>query len=278
MQLMRYHPAAPLDAFIDCFWYSCGYAPLRRRERALPSGRADLVFNLHQDCIRTFTAAEDRVGVVARGAVVHGPQSRYFVLDARRNVHVVGVHFLPGGGGLLGVPPDELRDRHVALEDLWGERAGNLRARLIEAHAPRAMFAILEAEFLRLLERRTLVHPAISFALRRFDADTPTTRVESIRRETGYGERRFATLFSGAVGLTPKRYARVQRLNRVVHDIARGRRELADIAVAAGYYDQAHLNRDFRALAGTSPGSYSPIQGRSALHETMDSGEPQADS
>jgi AraC-like DNA-binding protein len=271
MQLLRYRPSAPLDAFIDCMWYSRGYLPRRRRERALPSGRADLTFNLHEERIRTFTGVEDTEGVIARGAVVHGPQSRYFVLDARRHVHVVGVHFLPGGGSLLGVPLAQLCDRHVPLEDLWGSRAHELREQLIESAQPQAMFAILEQEFLRLLRRTTLVHPAISFALRRFDAKTLTARVEPVRRETGYSERRFATLFTGSVGLTPKRYTRVQRLSRVASDLARGRRNFAGIALEAGYFDQAHLNHDFRELAGTSPGQYAPMPDRSSLHEEIDS-------
>ncbi|HEY6642166.1 helix-turn-helix transcriptional regulator [Povalibacter sp.] len=274
MQLLRYRPASPLDTFIDCFWYSRGYAPQRRRERALPGGRADLTFNLHEDRIRTFTSAEDKLGLMARGAVVHGPQSRYFVLDARRHVHVVGVHFLPGGGSLLGVPLSELCDRHVPLEDLWGERAACLREQLIEAAAPRAMFAILEQELLRSLRQTTLVHPAISFALRRFDAGPMTARIEPIRRQTGYSERRFATLFSDGVGMTPKRYARVQRLSRVVRDLASGRADLAGIALQAGYYDQAHLNHDFRELAGTSPGNYTPMPGRNSLHESIESDAP----
>ena len=268
--LLRYRPAAPLDAFIDCFWFSRGFLPQRRRERSLSSGRADLVFNLHDERIRTFTSAADRRGIVVRGAVVHGPQSRYFVLDARPHVHVVGVHFLPGGGSLLGVPLSELCDRHVALEDLWGTRAAELREQLLEAREPRAMFRILEQEFLRRLRPVTLVHPAISFALRRFDERVMTARIDTVRRATGYGERRFATLFSGAVGLTPKRYTRVQRVSRVVADLASGRGPLVNIALAAGYYDQAHLNHEFRELTGTSPGHYVPLADRSSLHTEID--------
>jgi len=266
MQLLRYRPASPLDAYIDCFWYSRGYAPQRKRERSLPSGRADLTFSLHEDRIRTFVDDEDRIGLTARGAVVHGPQSRYFVLDARKQIHVAGVHFLPGGGTLLGVPLNDLCDRHVPLEDLWGERARRIREQLIAASEPQRIFAILEQEFLRLLRRPTLVHPAISFALRRFDSTTLTARIDSVRQQTGYSERRFATLFTGAIGLTPKLYTRVQRLSRVVGDLTRGRKDLAQIALDAGYYDQAHFNRDFRDLTGATPGSYVPLEGRSSLH------------
>lgn len=264
--MLRHVPSPPLDAFIACLWYSDTHTPERRREFALPSGRADVVFNLLDDPIRTFSSPADTVGWSTRDAVVHGPQSHSFVLDDRKRTRVVGVHFLPAGVVLLGVPPKDLRDRHVALESLWGLRARTLREELIEAGEPAAMFATLEREFLWRLQRPVLVHPAVSFALRRFDSTATAAPVAAVREQTGYGERRFATLFSDAVGLTPKSYMRVQRLCQAAAELARGDRPLADIAADAGYYDQAHLNRDFRELIGITPGSYEPIAGRSALH------------
>jgi hypothetical protein len=95
MQMLRYRPAAPLSAFIDQFWYARGCDPDRKRQSALPTGSVDLTFNLAADDLRVFENATDRVGMVFDGAVVHGAQSKYFVLDARRDVHVIGVHFVP---------------------------------------------------------------------------------------------------------------------------------------------------------------------------------------
>lgn len=277
MGLFSHQPAPPLDAFIECLWYSAGDTPQRRREFALPSGRADLVFNLLDEPIRTFATPDDTVGWVIRDAVVHGPQSRSFVLDDRKRSRVVGIHFRPAGAVLLGVPPKDLCDRHVALEDLWGVRARTLRDELLAAGEPDAMFAVLEREFLRRLNRPVLVHPAVSFAVRRLASPRVAPSIASVREETGYGERRFATLFSDAVGLTPKVFARVQRLHRVTTELARGDRPLAEIALAAGYYDQAHFSRDFRDMTGITPGSYASLPGRSVLHtEVREDGFPPA--
>jgi AraC-like DNA-binding protein len=77
--------------------------------------------------------------------------------------------------------------------------------------------------------------------------------------EVGYSHRRFIELFDDAVGLTPKRYCRVQRLQRAIRElrgVGAARRQLAEIAAGAGYADQAHLTREFRALVGVSPGEY----------------------
>lgn len=270
MQSFRYIPPAPLSAYVDSFWYRRGYAPQRRRERALPGGTVDVTFNLHDDRIRMFRDDVDQDGLTVNGAIAHGAQSRYFVLDARKDVHVVGVHFRPGGGVLLGLPASELRDQHVSLEDLWGLEARLVREQLLAAGEPQAMFKILERELLRRLKLPLLVHPAISFALRKLDAKAAPVRIEVIQHATGYGERRFATLFTHIVGLPPKLYSRVQRLTRVVGQIAEGRCELAQIALDNGYYDQPHLNREFRQFTGVTPGTYRQVPGRDPLHAEVD--------
>jgi hypothetical protein len=205
MQMLRYRPAAPLSAFIDQFWYVRGCDPDRKRRSALPTGSVDLTFNLAADDLQVFANAADHVGMTSDGAVVHGAQSKYFVLDARRDIHVLGVHFRPGGGaGLLGVNAQELTDRHIALSDIWGARAHTLRHQLLEAPTPAAKFALLEQEFLSRLHPRPLVHPAISFALRGMRTAPTELRIAQLQTSTGYSPRRstspapYCTPISGA--------------------------------------------------------------------------------
>jgi len=275
--MLRYRPASPLSSFIDQFWYLRGYVPDRKRQSALPTGSIDLTFNLATDDLWVFANAADRVGECFDGAVVHGAQSRYFVLDARRDVHVIGVHFLPGGGAaLLGVSAQELTDRHVALSDLWGARAHTLRAQLLEAPTPAAKFALLELAMLEQYGRARLrpqrfVHPAISFALRGMRTAPTDLRIAQIQTSTGYSPRRFTTLFTDAVGLTPKLYSRINRLRSVVERVARGGEVAwADLASEYGYYDQSHLTRDFREFSGVTPGEYKPLGPATALHMELD--------
>jgi AraC-like DNA-binding protein len=270
--MLRYRPASPLSSFIDQFWYVRGQDPERKRQSALPTGSIDLTFNLAADDVRVFANAADYVGSSFDGAVVHGAQSRYFVLDARRDVHVVGVHFLPGGGAaLLGVSAQELTDRHVALSDLWGARAHTLRAQLLEAPTPAAKFAVLEEEFIGRLRPQRFVHPAISFALRGMRSASTDLRIAQIQAATGYSPRRFTTLFTDTVGLTPKLYSRINRLRSVVERVACGGEVAwADLASEYGYYDQSHLTRDFREFSGVTPGEYKPLGPASALHRELD--------
>ncbi|MFD1151351.1 helix-turn-helix domain-containing protein, partial [Saccharothrix hoggarensis] len=138
---------------------------------------------------------------------------------------------------VLGVPVDELVDRKVPLSDVWGSRVTDeaaLRAALLDR------LASVEPG------RSDLVHAAARLLRTRGVAETA--------RELAVGERRLRTLFGEAVGLSPKRFARVDRVRRVV---ARGRAgEWARLAAELGYYDQAHLIAEFRATMGVPPGAY----------------------
>jgi AraC-like DNA-binding protein len=231
----------------------------------MPTGSVDLVINLREDRIRVFENPDDAAGVCSNGAVVHGAQSRSFVLDALQRVDFVGVHFRPGGGCLLGLPAQHLADRHVSLVDIWGVRAIRLREQLLECRIPQQLFASLERELLQQMYAARLVRPAISFALRAFAQGGSVQRIGVLHEDSGYSERQFRTLFTQAVGLPPKAFARVQRLTSALHELAQAKESLASIAAASGYYDQAHFAHELRELAGVSPSEYKPMA-RSPLH------------
>jgi AraC-like DNA-binding protein len=278
MHILQHRPTGPLGAWVDQIWCRRGRVSHPRRHSAVPTGSVDLTFNLADGPLQVFTHVDDCEGQSFNDAVVHGAHTKYFVLDARSDVDVIGVHFRPGGGAaLLGLPAHELTDRHIGLDDIWGPYARDLRAQLVEAAAPDAKLRFLEATLLERLRRATLVHPAISFALRGIRSSPDEVRIGALQRETGYSPRRFTTLFARDVGLTPKMYSRIQRLRHVVEHVAQagaGDIDWAAIASDHGYYDQSHLTRDFREFTGQTPASYRPISAQSALHMALRDPKP----
>ena len=97
---------------------------------------------------------------------------------------------------------------------------------------------------------------------RQLEASRGRARVEPLLDETGWSRRHVTERFRCVVGVSPKAYARLCRFEHAaslldgLHDRPGPSRTLADVAIAAGYYDQSHLTRDFVALAGMTPGSY----------------------
>jgi transcriptional regulator GlxA family with amidase domain len=75
-----------------------------------------------------------------------------------------------------------------------------------------------------------------------------------VARELAVSERQLRNLFSEGVGLSPKHYARIDRVRAVLAHAT----ELAsaELAAVTGYYDQSHMTSDFRALMGVPPRSY----------------------
>jgi AraC-like DNA-binding protein len=244
-------PAPPLARFVEYLWASQG-APAHAKERVIPTGTVELAVSLVEDRGRIYDHA-GRERWLSSGALVSGAQRRPFSFDTREKASIVGVHFRPGCAGVvLGVPAGELSDRHVDLDALWGRRARELRERLLEAATTERRFAILEAELLSRLEPRQAPHPAVRYALD--GLARPEVRVGDLAKGASLSARRLIQLFTAAVGITPKRLGRVLRFHRATALARRAARDWTRVAHECGYYDQAHLIRDFRELADMTPG------------------------
>ncbi|HVS12630.1 MAG TPA: helix-turn-helix domain-containing protein [Thermoanaerobaculia bacterium] len=251
-------PRPPLDRFVAGLWLVEGYHTPNARERLLPTGTVELVVNLGEDRMRIYDGEDVARTTLLDGAVVCGAHSRSFVIDAEEQQRVVGVHFRPGGAyPFLGARVDEVENLHLSLEDLWGARARALRERLGAEADPRARLRLLESALLERAFRPLEQHPAVARSLAMLHGAPRLPTVAEITREIGLSARRVAQLFREQVGLTPKRYCRVVRFQRVIEAV----RPLAEVrwaeaAIDCGYSDQAHLARDFRELSGLTPTEY----------------------
>lgn len=267
MILQTHVPRPPLDQFVAFLWLQEGPVPAHGKERVLPTGTAELIIALGPRDLRLFEGEKrDR----PRGfgpALICGTHSEYFVIDSAQTSAVIGAHFKPGGAfPFLGMPATEVGEQHVRLDDLWGSLALQLHERLGAAATAAAKFAVLEAALLARVPGGIERHPAVSFALRQFERAEVRT-IREVTDRIGLSSRRFIQLFGDEVGLTPKRYCRVQRFQdalRLVHPASEV--DWVDVALACGYYDQAHFIHDFRAFTGLSPTAYFALRGEQMNH------------
>lgn len=243
-----HRPSPPLAEFIEWFWY-CEDVPTHDRARILPSGTVELVVNLRDDEVRLEGPVRRRLS----GAVVSGAYGEFLVIDPMQHASMIGVHFRPGGAApFLGTAPGDLTDAHADLETLWGRSAIELRERLRAANTPAERFAVLEQMLVARLTRAPGRHRAVPIALVAFEQ--PEVRVRDVAARVGLSQRRFIQVFAAEVGLTPKLYGRIRRFQRARSVVRLGASpDWARIAVECGYFDQAHLIRDFRAFTGFSP-------------------------
>lgn len=249
-------PAPALLPFATVLWASDGEARPRLRERVLPTGAMHLVIRLDDAPLRLFSGADDAAGHTVGTAVVGGARAEAYLREVGgARSRTVGVQLRPGAASvLLGAPAGVLAGRHVTLEDLWGREAARLREQLAEAPSPAARLALLEAHLVARIAGRGGIPPALEVALHCLSAGGSVSRAAEA---SGFSHRHFLVRFREEVGLAPKAYGRVLRLQRVLQRLTREpAAPWVDVALDAGFADQAHLARDFRELTGLTPSAY----------------------
>jgi transcriptional regulator GlxA family with amidase domain len=145
----------------------------------------------------------------------------------------------------------------VHLDDLLGPAGDELVARLWDVEGWERRFGIVDATLAALAAERPEPSSSLAWAWGRMRASGGRASIGALARELGWSHRRLIARFREQLGLPPKTLARILRFERV-SELLRDTEEprLAEVAFDCGYYDQAHLNRDFREFAGTTPGDY----------------------
>ena len=251
MTVVSRRPGPPLGGLVRAITYQAGEQPRASVEKILPGPGASVWVNLNQDEFRSYSET-GRVNRVP-GAMLAGPTSRAAVIEFERGRAHVSVTFALGAAACFFASPLELaRDRQVALSDVWGLSGGSLRERLLEAATPQAVLDVMEDVLLSRL--RGTPDPMVMAAGGALSAGV---RVGEVAEALGVLPRTLRRRFTAQVGLSPKRFARVQRLQRVVRDLdGRAQVDWAGLAARHGYADQPHLVEEFRALVGVTPTQY----------------------
>jgi AraC-like DNA-binding protein len=263
-------PGAALRPFIQKLWVSMSdVRPPGAREHVLPTGQMHLVLRLSGPPLRVFNDAHDLAGSTIAGPVVGGARAGFYVKEVAAPVLSVGAQLLPGASqALFGVSAAELAGRHTPLADLWGAHADTILQQLSEQRHPRDQLMLLESLLAARLPRVHGLHPGVANIL----ADgAHAGSVEEMVRASQYSHRGFIALFRQATGLSPKRYARLMRFQRVLAALRQAPGvSLSELALDTGYSDQAHMQREFREFAGITPLQYRTQAPHAAHHVAIE--------
>jgi len=220
------------------------------RRRELPSDRVVAIVNLGAP-IRVQTHGQWSEQPDGFLAGLHDTYALTETCGAQRGVQI---DFSPVGAHLLfRLPMHELGGRVVTLEALLGRAGLLLHEALALAEGWEGRFAVLDDFFLARLDDALSPVPSITRALGRLRATSGAIPVASLAAEVGCSRRHLTAGFREHVGVTPKLLARILRFQRAI-SLMDGPLGWAEISHACGYYDQAHLIRDFQQFAGSAPG------------------------
>jgi AraC-like DNA-binding protein len=151
----------------------------------------------------------------------------------------------------LGTSLAEVQGGSVDLGALWGPSVERATSRETVAH----VLAVLDR---RARDRPPITSVIAARAVRAIAdaADSEAASVRAVAGRIGVSERFLRNAFRDEIGVSPKRYARIMRIRRAATAAMTTRVSLADLAMTQGFFDQAHLNAEFRALLGTTPKAF----------------------
>jgi AraC-like DNA-binding protein len=252
-QMARRAPHPALAAAVHRYigYVERSTAPVRRRE--VPQEQVTMIINFGPP----MTISGPRLAAAGRGSFVAPVNESYAITEFAGISHGIQVDLSPfAARALLGRSMRELDAVVVDLEDLLGADGRRLVERLYEAPDWDARFDLLDRTIGRRLEETVPPSPDVARAWRRLRETDGRLEIGELAAELRCSRRHLVSRFREHVGPPPKAVARIMRFRRVLRLLERDGARLAEVAQDCGYYDQAHLNRDFRELAGTSPGGY----------------------
>ena len=244
------HPAPDaLGRHVQCLWVLHDPAPGNEIQTIYPDGRCELLaefgvplrFHGADGDIRTdqpFCFAGQQLGPIR--------------LQATGAVHCIGLRLMPAcsaliAGARLGECRDHAPDLHT-LDAAFAEDFRHAAQASADDGSPEPLWQLLRARCSGFSP-----DPLVERAVEALDAHKGDLRISVLAKQLDTGIRTLQTRFLDAVGLTPKEYARIRRLQALLHTLDAERDSIADAAARHGYSDQAHATRDLAHWTGTTP-------------------------
>lgn len=261
-------PAALAPA-IECVWSVTDRVARAGRppDRLIPDGCPELIVHRGDRYARRIDGRRVR----QPAAFLAGTLSRPWIVEAPPRVATVGVRFRPGGvTALFGASLAGTADREVPLAELPAPLTALVTA-IRRARGPASARLAAEAWLVAHVAGRPdgAASPACAAAVRAIHRRHGRIGVDALGAVVGLARRRLERLFRRETALTPKQYIRVVRLTALLRRLeAPDRDRLVDVALDAGYFDQAHMTRDFKALTARPPSGRRADDGELGVHFT----------
>ena len=247
-----------LGGVVEKMWHFEGRMSLLR-ERSFPRVYSEIILQLgpcfrdvdETGQARDFFPQACFGGATMRPSVIEAPDTACCVIGIQ--LHAAGAFVLSRA------PAGQLINATISLDDALGKHAGVLAERCYHAPSVRARFELI-AHF---ITQRVAIHEAancaIAWAADSLRNSNGQASIAALQGTTSYSKARFVSLFREQTGVTPKQYARVLRFRNALRVLQTGAR-LSDAALTAGYYDQAHMYRDFGEFAQMTPATFVSAQ------------------
>lgn len=249
MEYIEHSAPADLSRHVQCLWMLRDDVPGDAIQVVYPDGRCELLAELGVPL--RFHGADGEIRS-DQALAFAGQQLGPIRLQAAGAVHCIGVRLAAASSSLIaGARLPELRDRAPDLHTLDATFAGEFMVAAqvcADARTPEPLWRLM-----RLRCAGFAPDVLVERAVESLDAQHGDLRILELAKQLGTGLRTLQTRFLAAVGMTPKEYARVRRLQALLRTLDAERTAIADAAARHGFSDQAHATHDLFRWTGTTP-------------------------
>lgn len=249
-------PSKALAPYLKCMWILENEVPAAgAMDKVLPDACPELIIH-YGDRFR-IRDSNGRIRIQPR-SFVFGPLTKHIEIGPSGSTGIIAARFYPGGAAaFLPVPVKQLTNTYVSLRNLFGKKGAELEHTIcsLSTHAekraalenflaaqlvPRSFNAIIPHELNRLITGKTV-----------------PVRIDHLSKELNMGRRHLERKFNNDAGMSPKMLIRITRFQNIFRILNQKKPDsLTGLTYEAGYYDQSHFIRDFKAFTGMSPAAY----------------------
>jgi AraC-like DNA-binding protein len=253
----EFQPCETLRPYVEFFWsglFNTDDVDFFA-QRVIPNGYIELIIHLcdtHCELLQgdNYSPSPDftLIGLFTKPYDVH----------FRRQVNVFGIRFKPEAVYFIfGTPASQIQALFADIECITGRNFREYTSRLRETKLMSEKINLSETYLLNNISKSELNLYYLNRAAEIIRRCNGFISIDELAREVYISARQLEREFKQKLGVSPKRYMRIARLNEVNRMIQKGDRlSLTNLSYACGYADQAHLIRDFKQFTGESPKAF----------------------
>ncbi len=256
MPYAEYPICSELKPFVKVIWSmeNDPGEPADFSMRILPDSCVEMVIHYRVPFLTTF---KDCSSKQQPKSFVVSQMKRFIEIAPAGEYGFISIRFTAKGAyHFFGLPMKEVADRVVGLENVWGNLARDIEARIADAPAGNKRSDIIQHYLLLQLSKNGHTDRAVDYSLDELYNSGGQISIEQLAFKTGLSNRQLVRRFDQKVGMSPKEFSRIIRFIHATNRLRNKTESIYDISFSCGYFDHAHFFHEFKEFSGLTPGQF----------------------
>ncbi|MGY0037177.1 AraC family transcriptional regulator [Pedobacter sp. NJ-S-72] len=265
---MQVSPSIDLSAYIKHYLFLTTKNKEVKKLRLFSDGNTGMVFSFKDQLISQFN--KRNTPYYLPDSFIYGQLSSFKDLYCMGETSLMIVVFHPHGlSNILAIPSDELINKNIKTDELFGSKGDELHEKLSNSNNIQDKITLVENFFRKTIAIRNLPNqPLITASINYITQNKGLLPISRLTEFTGYHERKLERTFIQSIGISPKRFSNIIKLHVFLKQLRDqpAQANFTYLGYEAGYYDQPHLIREFKKYTGLTPSQYNSITNPLAIN------------